>query len=57
VYPSEQLIEQACISMRVKCSKLPHIGAEQPQDIYYFSAITVNAFGIADVTGSNPYDS
>jgi hypothetical protein len=31
--------------------ELPHFGAEQPQDIYYFSAITVNIFGIADVTG------
>jgi len=32
--------------------ELPHFGAEQPQDIYYFSAITVNVFGIADVTRS-----
>ena len=30
--------------------ELPHFGAEQPQDIYYFSALTVNIFGIADVT-------
>jgi hypothetical protein len=30
--------------------ELSHFGAEQPQDIYYFSAITVNIFGIADVT-------
>ena len=30
--------------------ELPHFGAEQPQDIYYFSAITVNIFGMADVT-------
>ncbi len=30
--------------------ELPHFGAEQPQDIYYFSAITVNIFGIADAT-------
>ena len=30
--------------------ELPHFGAEQPQDIYYFSALTVNVFGLADVT-------
>jgi hypothetical protein len=24
--------------------ELPHFGAEQPQDIYYFSALTVNVF-------------
>jgi hypothetical protein len=29
---------------------LPHFGAEQPADIYYFSELTVNIFGIADVT-------
>jgi len=30
--------------------KLPHFGAEQPHDIYYFSALTVNIFGLVDVT-------
>jgi hypothetical protein len=30
--------------------ELPHFGAGQPQDIYYFSAITVNIFGVTDVT-------
>jgi hypothetical protein len=30
--------------------ELPHFGAEQPHDIYYFSALTVNIFGLADVT-------
>jgi hypothetical protein len=29
---------------------LPHFGAEQPAGIYYFSELTVNIFGIADVT-------
>ena len=29
---------------------LPHFGAEQPADIYYFLELTVNIFGIADVT-------
>jgi hypothetical protein len=29
---------------------LPHFGEEQPADIYYFSELTVNIFGIADVT-------
>jgi hypothetical protein len=29
---------------------LLHFGAEQPADIYYFSELTVNIFGIADVT-------
>jgi hypothetical protein len=32
--------------------ELPHFGAEQPQDIYYFSALTVNVFGLAEVTKS-----
>jgi hypothetical protein len=32
---------------------LPHFGAEQPADIYYFLELTVNIFGIADVT-QNP---
>ncbi len=29
---------------------LPHFSAEQPADIYYFSELTVNIFGISDVT-------
>ncbi len=28
---------------------LPHFAAKQPTDIYYFSELTVNIFGIADV--------
>lgn len=28
---------------------LPHFGAEQPADFYYFSELTVNVFGIANV--------
>jgi hypothetical protein len=32
---------------------LPHIGEEQPADIYYISELSVNIFGIADVT-KNP---
>jgi hypothetical protein len=28
---------------------LPHFGAKQPADIYYFSELTVNIFGIAVV--------
>jgi hypothetical protein len=29
---------------------LPHFGEEQPADIYYFSELTVNIFGVADIT-------
>ncbi len=29
---------------------LPHFRAEQPADIYYFSELMVNIFGISDVT-------
>jgi hypothetical protein len=29
---------------------LRHFGEEKPADIYYFSELTVNIFGIADVT-------
>jgi hypothetical protein len=29
---------------------LPHFEEEQPVDIYYFSELTVNIFGVADVT-------
>jgi hypothetical protein len=28
----------------------PHFGEEQPVDIYYFSELTINIFGVADVT-------
>ena len=27
---------------------LPHFGSEQPRDTYYFSSLTVNAFGLVD---------
>jgi hypothetical protein len=29
---------------------LPYYGSEQPGDIYYFSALTVNLFGIFDLS-------
>jgi hypothetical protein len=29
---------------------LPHFGVEQPANIYYFLELTINTFGIADVT-------
>lgn len=28
---------------------LPHFGAEQPVDLYYFSELTVNVFCIANI--------
>jgi hypothetical protein len=29
---------------------LPHYGGEQPGEIYYFSSLTINIFGIVDLS-------
>ena len=31
---------------------LPYFGAEQPADIYFMSAMTVNCFGFVDLAGT-----
>ncbi len=46
-------IRQTIVKEKIRNAQnlgLPHFGAEQPADIYYFSELTVNIFGIADVT-------
>ena len=52
---SNQTFPLFCFSYCMICDYaqnlgLPHFGEEQPADIYYFSELTVNIFGVADVT-------
>jgi hypothetical protein len=41
------------------CQKMeyPYFGAEQPADIYYMSAVTVNCFGLVDPAGTSSVNS
>jgi len=41
------------------CQKMeyPYLGAEQPADIYYMSAVTINCFGLIDPTGTSSVNS